>query len=200
MASLSASPFSPVSSYNPIGAHNDVGLPLGKYYPSNWERQHGKTRELRPPAPKATAAVMKSESHVPMYHGDHAHARPGSEAKRRLQQYQRDMVAQASMAARAILASTTSSTVTSPHSGASPTNGQFAANFLKTHKPPSPRLLPLGSPGPVTPMSLEGDNYMAVSSPMISAGMEHTAPDGAGKGWHRKDACCSPIQMTAVSI
>lgn len=38
--------------------------------------------------------------------------------------------------------------------------------LLKSHKPLSPRLAPLGSPGPVTPMNLEGavagDSYLTL--------------------------------------
>jgi hypothetical protein len=58
------------------------------------------------------------------------HARQTSDIKRKVQQYQREMAQQAIMASR--LNSTSSGT-----------------------KPISPRLLPLGSPGPVTPMELE---------------------------------------------
>lgn len=57
------------------------------------------------------------------------HARQPSDIKKKLQQYQREMAQQAMMASR-------------------------FANTSGT-KPISPRLLPLGSPGPVTPMELE---------------------------------------------
>lgn len=57
------------------------------------------------------------------------HSRNKSDIRKKLQQYQRDMVEQAALAGR----------MTVPGTG----------------KPPSPRLAPLGSPGPVTPMELE---------------------------------------------
>lgn len=198
-ASSSTSSYTPLSSYNPIGAHDDVGLRLGKYYPSNWERLHGKAHQRRPSTSKPTAGVMRSESQVPMYYGDQGLARAGPEARRRLQQYQRDMIAQASIGARAVLvnnASTKTAAATSTHAGGSPTKGQLATAFLRTHKPLSPRLQPLGSPGPVTPMSLEGDSYMGLNPPMSGTATEPPAKDGGiGTAWHRKDAC-SPIQMT----
>lgn len=188
--SSSGTPLTPLSSYNPHGGHDDVGLPLGKYYPSNWEKRNGEARQPRPSAPQPTSGTMRSEPQVPTYHGDQGVVRPGSEAKRRLQQYQRDMIAQATMAARAVLANSTFATngAVPSNGGAGPSKGQLAATFLKTHKPISPRLQPLGSPGPVTPMSLEGDGYMSLGRPLLGPGMEH-----------RKDAC-SPMQLGALSV
>ena len=58
--------------------------------------------------------------------------RPLSEAQVKLQQYQRDLIAVAARSSRSVI---------------SPTAGV---------KPSPPRLHPLGSPGPVTPMMLEG--------------------------------------------
>lgn len=58
--------------------------------------------------------------------------RPLSEAQVKLQQYQRDLIAVAARSSRSVI---------------SPTAGV---------KPSPPRLHPLGSPGPVTPMVLEG--------------------------------------------
>lgn len=184
---------------------------MGKYYPSNWEKRHGKVPENRPSTQPAPAPVtMRSEPQVPKYHGD----RPGSDIKRRLQQYQRDMVAQAAMAANALIASSGSA---SPATGASPLGGaatlskaQLAATFFKTHKPLSPRLRPVGSPGPVTPMSLEADCYLALGSP-VSGGLEAEFPPGmeiggsgttrAGKGKQRqKDPRASPAELVAASI
>lgn len=201
---VSATRDAPLSSYNPNGTHDSVVLPLGKYYPSNWERRHGKTRPPRPvPSAKPVPATVQSEFQVPVYRGDQAHARSGSEAQRRLQQYQRDMVAQATMAASAILsksASMSSSAVSSPH-------GRVPVTIFKTHKPVSPRLKPLGSPGPVTPMSLE-DGYMALGGPLSAAGSDRLATedrnldtDLAGNGrQHRKDTRSLAVGMSALSV
>ncbi len=65
--------------------------------------------------------------------------RPLSEAQFKLQQYQRDLIATATR---------------SSHVASSPTTGP---------KPNSPRLRPLGSPGPVTPMMLEGQGDYLVA-------------------------------------
>ncbi|KAK4248693.1 hypothetical protein C7999DRAFT_40088 [Corynascus novoguineensis] len=208
-ASLSnlTSPDTPISSYLPSGHHDDVVLPMGKYYPSNWERRHGKTpQKSRPPVTSQPAApAVRSEPQVPKFQqGDQAHQhRPGSDVKRRLQQYQRDMVAQAAMAANALLASSGSAgSIGAPSLSGLPLpvpRGQLAATFLKTHKPLSPRLQPVGSPGPVTPMSLESDSYLSLGSP--GAGVVN-APEMAGKGkQRRKDSCSSPtIELGVASI
>lgn len=202
------SPDTPISSYIPSGVHEDVALPMGKYYPSNWEKRHGKSPQSRPStATHAAAPVIRSEPQVPKYHGDQAHARPGSDIKRRLQQYQRDMVAQAAMAANALIAS--SGSAKSAAAAASSLGGgggvplpraQIATNFLKTHKPLSPRLQPVGSPGPVTPMSLEADCYLTTLGGS-SAGVEIAPELAAGKGKHRrKDSCSSPAALSAASV
>ena len=69
-------------------------------------------------------------------HAPYAH-RPYSEAQAKLQQYQRELVASATRSSRA------------------------ATSSADGVKPSSPRLHPLGSPGPVTPMMLEGQgDYM----------------------------------------
>ncbi len=83
-----------------------------------------------------------------------------SEVKRKLQQYQRDMIAQARLAANQVLgdpaqpaAPVVPATVTL---NGMPLRSLHHFGMTSTHKPISPRLLPLGSPGPVTPMDLEG--------------------------------------------
>ncbi|KAL2020473.1 hypothetical protein VTK56DRAFT_8358 [Thermocarpiscus australiensis] len=203
----------PLSSYNPIGVHDDVALPLGKYYPSNWEKRHGKSGQARrplAPSAKPAASAVQSEPQVPRYkhHGDQGHAPPSSsEARRRLQQYQRDMVAQAAMAASALLAknpSTTGAGNASSRDAVSLARARLGSAFVKMHKPVSPRLLPLGSPGPVTPMSLEDGGYLALSRPSPGTDAERQA---AGSQWadewrqHREDARSSPtIGMSALSV
>ena len=203
--SCMVSPYTPLSAYNPIGVHDGVVLPLGKYYPSNWEKRHQQPSQLRPSAQQPTSSVIRSEPQVPTYHGEQGSARSGSEAQRRLQQYQRDMVAQAAMAASAILASSgsapSSATGSSP-SGIALARAQLGANFLRTHKPISPRLRPLGSPGPVTPMSLEDECYMTLrpSRSGVDAEERVAGPAHSKLGGHQKDACSSPIGLSTVSV
>ncbi|KAK4102817.1 hypothetical protein N658DRAFT_494880 [Parathielavia hyrcaniae] len=200
----------PISSYMPSGHHEDVVLPMGKYYPSNWEKRHGKAPQDRSsPMTQPNAPVIRSEPQIPRYHSDQMHHRRSSDVKRRLQQYQRDMVAQAAMAANALIASGASA-----HPGAAPAAGshgglpvpkvQLATNFLRTHKPISPTLRPVGSPGPVTPMSLEADSYLSVSSP--AGAIDAESPEVGNRGresrWKqwKKEPATSPFEMSAVSV
>jgi len=159
----------PVTSYVPMGI-SDNPLPIGKYYPSNYEQKDNtgsgggnsnnsrqKHSSLRPPS-STTLAPAKSDSQVPKHKHD-SHNRSDSEAKRRLQQYQRDMVAQATLAAREVLGGAakrggSSSLAAAGLHGLPLKSMQLGGSIV--HKPVSPRLLPLGSPGPVTPMDLEG--------------------------------------------
>jgi hypothetical protein len=94
-----------------------ASLPLGKYHPSNYP----------------------SRVKLPDQLGPQTHKRQKSDIKKKLQQYQRDMVEQATLAGRLAM----------------PGN----------MKPVSPRLAPLLSPGPVTPMELEErDGYLGVKN------------------------------------
>ncbi|KAI0172406.1 hypothetical protein GGR52DRAFT_404256 [Hypoxylon sp. FL1284] len=147
----------PVASYNPTGGH-DNPLPMGKYYPSNYvkrkEEKRSRQQSVRPPTSSPTSPTnSKSETQVPTTRDVPAtgHSRNESEAKRRLQQYQRDMIAQARLAMNGgnVNAATLSSLRTIGFSSMS-------------NNPSKPKLVPLGSPGPVTPMELEGseDGYL----------------------------------------
>lgn len=93
-----------------------------------------------------------------------AHSRNESEAKRRLAQYQRDMIAQAAMAIGG-------SSIN--RAGVPSLAGMGFSHF---DKPDKPRLQPLGSPGPVTPMELEGaDGYLNVRGSAEEAQREEIA-------------------------
>ncbi|KAI1212811.1 uncharacterized protein F4807DRAFT_414645 [Annulohypoxylon truncatum] len=152
----------PVASYNPTGAQ-DNPLPMGKYYPSNYvkrkeekrSRQQGRppTSNLTPSAPTGT----KSETQVPTARdaSTMGHSRNESDAKRRLQQYQRDMIAQATIA------------LNGGNVNAATMSSLRSIGFTSMSKPSKPRLAPLGSPGPVTPMELEGseDGYLGARGP-----------------------------------
>lgn len=153
----------PVTSYVPSGLH-DVPMPVGKYYPSNFEAaksaqaHNGSHNQRTPrssmqwPAPSSDSAPAKSETVVPQFNRtDSSRSRTDSDAKRRLQQYQRDMVAQATQAARQLTSGQAASASLAAKHGVPVQKFQTGS-----HKPVSPRLQPLGSPGPVTPMELEG--------------------------------------------
>ncbi|KAI0548465.1 hypothetical protein F4679DRAFT_550557 [Xylaria curta] len=138
----------PVASYMPLGDRSSP-LPMGKYYPSNYERRKDekKAKKHRPTTSAPTmSGSTKSESQVPTVNQTSSigHSRNESEAKARLQQYQRDMIAQASIALGR----------GAPNEATLGSIRQYGFNHLI--KPSKPRLVPLGSPGPVTPMELEG--------------------------------------------
>lgn len=169
----------PVASYFPSG-YSDSSLPMGKYYPSNYEsRKAAKSKSKK--NKKRTASTSSADA-------DAEHTSPEGplsptvvnaiESRRRLQQYQRDMMAQASMRAYELLAgSSVKGKGSSKHAnlqglkGLPPNSLSLGPSALR--KPNSPRLHPLGSPGPVTPMELESDgvdgNYLNRGSAATSA-------------------------------
>ncbi|KAK3396186.1 hypothetical protein B0T20DRAFT_357367 [Sordaria brevicollis] len=164
----SAGLHTPVSSYIPSGAHDNIALPMGKYYPSNWENrvannsnQPSPSSQQRRPSARADAAGVAHSEPQLKYRRENSHLRTGSEAKRLVEQYQRDMVAQASMALYSNASGLSPSSRIPDNAGLR--NIQLGTATLKTHKPLSPRLVPLGSPGPVTPMELDGnaDSYLS---------------------------------------
>lgn len=149
----------PVASYLPSGVH-DTPLPMGKYYPSNYEskniqdpRTECSTPPTRTPSARSEGEISSRDTQRP--------TRQDSEVRRKLQQYQRDMIAQARLAASEVLGSSVGPTSAASRSAIT-LNGLPLSNLhhigpTGVHKPTSPRLLPLGSPGPVTPMNLEGE-------------------------------------------
>ncbi|KAG5979049.1 hypothetical protein E4U55_005627 [Claviceps digitariae] len=154
-ASMSASvtrSSTPVSCYIAPGFH-DAPLPLGKYYPTNYEHQHAQQSNFPRStlvSPSSTSSSVKSD------HAPHARAEsrrsenPHIDMRRRMQQYQRDMIAQAAM----VLDSTTRAASPGVSLNGLPIKDIWLSGSM-SNKPLSPRLHPLGSPGPVTPMELE---------------------------------------------
>lgn len=134
-----------LTSYFPSGVHSGT-LPMGKYYPSNYEKRLDTQKSG--PNPRKSA---RSAPQIPTYSASQ-NARLEGDARQKLQQYQRDMIAQASLAARKVMGGTQESNLSI--SGL-PTHGVTTSAPL-TANPASPKLRPLGSPGPVTPMELEG--------------------------------------------
>ncbi|KAK7916994.1 hypothetical protein PG985_010602 [Apiospora marii] len=150
-----------------------------KYYPSNYEKRKEEKRMQQPPRPVAAnsqSMSVKSDTQVPMYRPDTTspvgHSRNESEAKRRLQQYQRDMIAQATLALNG-------GNVNAAALNAIQLRNMGFTSVTKPNKPNKPRLEPLGSPGPVTPMELESadDGYIGarVASSGDSAHIEEIA-------------------------
>ncbi|KAI0109421.1 hypothetical protein F4776DRAFT_657220 [Hypoxylon sp. NC0597] len=179
----------PVASYNPTGAQ-DSPLPMGKYYPSNYVKRKEEKRyrqQNRPPTSNPMPpppTISKSESQVPTARDSSSigHSRNESDAKRRLQQYQRDMIAQASLALNGgnVNAATLSSLRT--------------IGFSSMSKPSKPRLAPLGSPGPVTPMELEGsqDGYLGARGPADAQVEEIARAIRAEEERKRREGASSP--------
>ena len=178
-----------IASYNPLGDHT-APVPTGKYYPTNWENRKKAKAQAQGHAPTpaasslasalaAAASTPLSEAETPKQTPDTPDSQPSQparstrkdEPRTRLQQYQREMVMHASFAASTLVrgkASVAASQQSSTGSTSSLDLVALARVQLGKHKPISPRLLPLGSPGPVTPMDLENNNgadgYLAARS------------------------------------
>lgn len=184
----------PVTSYVPSGLH-ETPLPVGKYYPSNYEQRQKQTHHSSRSSTRPSSAVgpssVKSDTVVPQINRTDPRGRPDSEAKMRLLQYQRDMITQAQLAKQRV------------EDGGSSTYQKSSI----PRGPISPRLQPLGSPGPVTPLALEGaDGYLSARSrasprdrprpvPSPDAGRESHAVARAMKAHgerRRREGRCSP--------
>ncbi|CAG8975017.1 hypothetical protein HYALB_00012184 [Hymenoscyphus albidus] len=119
-------------------------IPKGKYYPSNYITP----MTSQSSTPRTSLTPVATSLQIPAYNNTNnkkrpSHERNNSDVKRKLQQYQRDMIAQARAASHA------------PPSDITWT----------VPRPVSPRLAPLGSPGPITPLELENnDGYLAAGS------------------------------------
>ncbi|TDZ38362.1 hypothetical protein C8035_v007237 [Colletotrichum spinosum] len=145
----------PVASYLPSGAHH-TSLPMGKYYPSNYENRPLEPR-IGPSAPPVRVSSTRSEGHIPSRETFRS-SNKDTEVRRKLAQYQRDMIAQARLAASEVLGSSAESSAASTVLLNGVPLPTLHIGGPGSHKPLSPRLLPLGSPGPVTPMNLEGED------------------------------------------
>ena len=113
-------------------------MPLAPFSPRAQDPAPHPTALRLPPLPRFHPAAYESASlentaHTPRKSRPSAHGRQYSDAKQQIHRYQRDIVANATRAARLTL---------SPKA---------------TQSPSSPRLHPIGSPGPVTPLALEGE-------------------------------------------
>ncbi|PMD33112.1 hypothetical protein L207DRAFT_175466 [Hyaloscypha variabilis F] len=128
--------------------------PMGKYHPSNYKSPASTSVSTPTSHPSSSSAGMlppthltiptlqskrKNKSQNPARSG---HERKSSDVTRKLQQYQRDMIAQARISAQTSMNMSLSRSV---------------AGAGQKKEPNSPRLLPCGSPGPITPLELEMD-------------------------------------------
>ncbi|KAH6953967.1 hypothetical protein BKA56DRAFT_625397 [Ilyonectria sp. MPI-CAGE-AT-0026] len=126
--------------------------------PSNYEQQNSSQKTLQQPWSGSLSSNTTRGSQMSLRTTDQSPLEiPESEVRHRLQQYKRDIIFQASKAASDL---TRGSAISDKKlgdgmslSGIPIPDIRFAAPAL--HKPSSPRLLPVDSPGPVTPMDLE---------------------------------------------
>ena len=120
-------------------------IPMGKYHPSNYKSPASTevstpTSNPRTPLPPTNLSIPTTSSKRGSKERP-GHERKSSDIKRKLQQYQREMIAQARAAAPTMK------------------DGRISK------EPSSPRLQPLGSPGPITPFDLEeADGYIVAGS------------------------------------
>ncbi|KAH7137856.1 hypothetical protein EDB81DRAFT_656222, partial [Dactylonectria macrodidyma] len=147
----------PVTSYLLPGFY-DNPLPIGKYYPSNYEQRNSSQKTLQQPLSGSLSSNTTHGSQMGLRTTDQSPLEiPESEVRHRLQQYKRDIIFQASKAASDLIRGPPISDKKLGDgmslSGIPIGDIRFAAPAL--HKPGSPRLLPVDSPGPVTPMDLE---------------------------------------------
>ena len=113
-------------------------MPLAPFSPRGQDPAPHPTALRLPPLPRFhpaayESASLQSTAHTPRKSRPSGHGRQYSDAKQQIHRYQRDIVATATRAARLTL---------SPKA---------------TQSPSSPRLHPIGSPGPVTPLALESE-------------------------------------------
>jgi hypothetical protein len=127
-----------------------IDIPAGKYYPSNYKSPE--TTRVSTPSSAAAVPLPPTNLTIPSTTSQKTkrqksgHERDSSDVKRKLQQYQRDMIAQARLA--------------TSHAG-----GQGQGLHIQMPKPVSPKLLPAGSPGPITPFELEeSGGYLTAGS------------------------------------
>ncbi|KAM0155803.1 hypothetical protein ACHAQE_002288 [Botrytis cinerea] len=140
---------------SPFTLPETLVIPKGKYYPSNYKPSP--TSPLPVPLTSIPPSILnggnlqlpaKSQRQKP---ANPHHQRKSSDVKRKLQKYQKDMIEQARMVHASV--------VSSP--------GESAPGS----KPISPRLLPLGSPGPITPFELEESSGYLIAGQIRSGGL-----------------------------
>lgn len=138
-------PRGPHSMLSPGFPPEVLTMPLGKYHPSNYNSPANSTTSTPgvasvPPPFSSTHLKIPQQSNKRSGPSRSVHERRGSDVKRKIQQYQKDMIAQARLKS----------------SDSIP---------LALKEPNSPKLMPLGSPGPITPFELEeSDGYLVAGA------------------------------------
>lgn len=157
-----------ISSYMPAGCH-DQPLPLGKYYPSNYEQRDNVLQEQHNHKSKTRATLLRQDSST--------YPPRDVDSRQRMLQYQRDMVAQAAMVLNRTIKDKSAFQESAFQHVSIP---DIRLTSSTAYKPLSPRLDPLGSPGPVTPMELEsGGGYLDKRSMPTDFGKENLSPNTA---------------------
>jgi len=138
-------PRGPQSLLSPGFPPEILNMPLGKYHPSNYNSPASSSANtpsvtsVPPPFPSTHLKIPQTNGKRPAPPRS-IHERRGSDVKRKIQQYQRDMIAQARLKS----------------SDSIP---------MAMKEPNSPKLTPLGSPGPITPFELEeSDGYLTAGT------------------------------------
>lgn len=141
---VSPSAFGPISPTIP----ETLRIPMGKYHPSNYKSPV--QSEVSTPSSTPRAPLPPTNLSIPTTSSKRGskersgHERKSSDMTRKLHEYQRNMLAQARSAAPTM-------------------------NVARISREPiSPRLQPLGSPGPITPFELEeADGYIVAGSAAV---------------------------------
>jgi len=150
---------------------------MGKYHPANYKPPSttSVTTPTSAPSPSLTTCPLPPTNlAIPASTGKRNrdgrphHQRSDGDVKRKLQQYQRDMIAQGRLA-----------------------SGSGVAALKGKPEPTSPKLLPAGSPGPITPFELEESaGYMvagARSSGSLIGGLERERERDMVEGMIRRE-------------
>lgn len=136
---------------SPFTLPDTLVIPKGKYYPSNYTPSPTSPVSRVPPSILNGGTLHLPPKNQRQKSTESNHQRRSSDIKRKLQKYQKDMIEQARMV---------HGSVTSPNVSSAPGS-----------KPISPRLLPLGSPGPITPFELEESSGYLIAGQMRSGGL-----------------------------
>jgi hypothetical protein len=148
----------PIASYYPSGFH-DTPLPLGKYYPTNYEHRSQSRQSSTRSSFAGTPTSRPGSNHSQQAPSASPEKPSAAEVQRRMEQYKRDMAMQTRMVWMSAAKNNGKSSLTVP--AQSPHFKDFRL-LSSTGKPSAPKLGPLGSPGPVTPIDLGSDeSYLA---------------------------------------
>jgi len=140
-----------VDAYNPTGIPGSAAS-LGKYYPTNYNKVSDTAGAPSRRSPGTASGLPLS----PL----------GADQEQQLRQYKLDIISQTTQIAREALGRRLQSTTSfKAVETALDEHTRKSVALLRRLKPSSPRITPLLSPGPVTPMNLDGStesDYLGV--------------------------------------